>query len=336
MERVNDQPRPLPAKPVRKQRKRRKSLPLVWIEYALFRGVVSAVHGMSGARLERWSDRIGRLASRVLSSRSRVAMRNLRASFPARSERELRKIADDCWRHYARSILDYFRVISEEPAVIASRIRFEGSRDEFFASTAAGPALLLFAHFGNWEMAAYLGPLVDRPITAVARKLDNPLIDRDVVLSRERGGLSLLYRRNAARQLVRTLERGDLVAMVVDQAVKPREGILAPFLGRPAWTTTAPARLALRCGVPIWCIHVVAEGDRIDMTVDPPIVVEPHGDPEDVVAAVTARINDQFSRRILERPELWLWMHDRWKGTPEESGVGSRESGVEGDSLPPR
>jgi Kdo2-lipid IVA lauroyltransferase/acyltransferase len=276
---------------------------------------------MSDQRLERWSGRIGRLASRVLSSRNRIAMRNLRMAFPARPDRELKTIADDCWRHYARSILDYFRVVSEDPGAIAARIRFEGPREEFFASAARGPSLILLAHFGNWEMATYLATLVERRVTAVARKLDNPLIDRDLLLNRERGGLALLDRRRAARELLRTLERGDIVAMVVDQAVKPREGILVPFLGRPAWTTTAPARLAARCGVPIWCIHVVAEGDRIDVAIDPPIAVDPHGDSEQAIAAVTARINDQFSRRILERPELWLWMHDRWKGTPPDPAV---------------
>jgi lauroyl/myristoyl acyltransferase len=28
-------------------------------------------------------------------------------------------------------------------------------------------------------------------------------------------------------------------------------------------------------------------------------------------------MNDVISRRIADRPELWLWMHDRWKGTEE-------------------
>ncbi len=306
------------AAPQRKRRKRGKSRLLIWAEYALFRALLAGVRGLSEARLETWSGRVGRFASRVLASRTRVAMRNLRAVFSDRPERELRRIADACWHHYARSILDYFRAIDEEPAAIAARFRFSALRDEFFESLRKGPALILFAHYGNWEMAAFLGPLVERHITAVARKLDNPLIDRRVLRSRERGGISFLERRRAARELVRALDRGDVVAMVVDQAVKPREGILSPFLGRPAWTTTAPARLALRFGVPIWCLHTVAAAGGIEVTIDPPILATSGEEGEPAVAAITARINDAFSRRILERPELWLWMHDRWKGAPVE------------------
>lgn len=306
-----------PAQPMRKRRKRRKSRPLVWLEYAFFRAIAAAVRGLSDERLETWSGRIGRLASRLLASRTRVAMRNLRAVFPTRPEGELRRIADDCWRHYARSILDYFRGAEDDPDAITARMRYTGPAAEFFASLENGPSLILFAHFGNWEMATYLGTLIERHITAVARRLDNPLIDRALLRHRERGGISFLDRRRAARELLRALERGDAVAMVVDQAVKPREGVLAPFLGRPAWTTTAPARLAIRYGVPIWCLHVVAGAQDIEVAIDPPILPDGAAELEQAVAAITARINEQFSRRILERPELWLWMHDRWKGAPE-------------------
>ena len=37
---------------------------------------------------------------------------------------------------------------------------------------------------------------------------------------------------------------------------------------------------------------------------------------------LTRHMNDVISRRIADRPELWLWMHDRWKGTEgQRNGV---------------
>jgi KDO2-lipid IV(A) lauroyltransferase len=96
--------------------------------------------------------------------------------------------------------------------------------------------------------------------------------------------------------------------------VQQREGILVPFLGRPAWTTDAPAKMALRQGSTIvigFCIpdktgHRVEfeESIRIDQ-------LSPEGKNAE---ALTLRINEAISRRIAARPELWLWMHDRWKG----------------------
>ena len=72
----------------------------------------------------------------------------------------------------------------------------------------------------------------------------------------------------------------------------------------------------MRYRVPIWCLHVVAERGGIEVTIDEPILAETTEATEAAVLALTGRINDNFSARILERPELWLWMHDRWKGAP--------------------
>jgi len=40
-------------------------------------------------------------------------------------------------------------------------------------------------------------------------------------------------------------------------------------------------------------------------------------DDENGAERLTRHMNDVLSRRIADRPELWLWMHDRWKGTGE-------------------
>jgi KDO2-lipid IV(A) lauroyltransferase len=97
--------------------------------------------------------------------------------------------------------------------------------------------------------------------------------------------------------------------------VQPREGILVPFLGRPAWTTDAPAKMALRQASEIvigFCIPDET-GHRLDF--EEPIRIDQLSDDGKNAEALTLRINEIISRRIAARPELWLWMHDRWKGT---------------------
>jgi KDO2-lipid IV(A) lauroyltransferase len=121
------------------------------------------------------------------------------------------------------------------------------------------------------------------------------------------------------------LSENAVVVLLPDQAVQPREGILSPFLGRPAWTTPAPAKLALRQGSTIvftFCIPA-ANGHRLEF--EEPIRVDQLTDEERDPAALTARINDVISRRIASHPELWLWMHDRWKGTGESETADAQQ-----------
>ncbi|MGH9456796.1 MAG: lysophospholipid acyltransferase family protein [Thermoanaerobaculia bacterium] len=293
---------------------RRKSRPQIWLEYALFRAVTAVFRRASTASLERWSARTAGMARRVLRKRDRIALRNLRLVFPDLPESEVRRIASECWRHYARSTFDFLRTIEVPPEAIADRFSFEGPRDEVFATLRDGSGIFVTAHLGSWEMAASILSRFDRDVRVVARPLDNPLIDQRLLRARTRTGITIVPRRRAARDLVRALDRGGLVIMVADQAVRPREGVLVPFLGRPAWTTTAPARLALRFGVPIWCVYAVPEGEGFRLRIDEPIRPEALPPEQRTVEAITARMNEQISARIRNAPALWLWMHDRWKG----------------------
>jgi KDO2-lipid IV(A) lauroyltransferase len=159
-------------------------------------------------------------------------------------------------------------------------------------------------------------------VRTVARRLDNEYLEADLARLRARTGADVIDRRKAARPLMKGLSENAVVVLLPDQAVLPREGILVPFLGRPAWTTDAPAKMALRQGSTIvfaFCMPGET-GHRLEF--EEAIAVDGLSDEEREPAALTTRINDVISRRIAARPELWLWMHDRWKGTGESDADG--------------
>jgi KDO2-lipid IV(A) lauroyltransferase len=151
----------------------------------------------------------------------------------------------------------------------------------------------------------------------VARALDNDYLERDLAGIRARTGAQIVERRNAARSLMKTLATNGTVVLLPDQAVQPAEGILSPFLGRPAWTTMAPARLAVRAGSTIVFAFCIPDGLRHRLEFDEPIRVDQLREDEKDPVALTNRINEVIGRRILQRPDLYMWMHDRWKGTGE-------------------
>src|SRR6059058_5512836 len=85
--------------------RRRKNALLQRVEYLLYRAAARAVRAGSEATLRRWGARLGTLARHILRGRDRLAMRNLAATFPEKSEAERRRIADECWRHFGREAL---------------------------------------------------------------------------------------------------------------------------------------------------------------------------------------------------------------------------------------
>lgn len=299
----------------------RKSKTLQRIEYAAYRGVAALVRRASDASLARWGSRFGALSGKVLRRRDGLAMRNLRAAFPEKSETDLRATLDECWRHFGREMLLFVRAQSMSLEDIARSCPFAHAELLEEARARGRGVLLISAHYGGWEIGGLaLMALVDN-VRTVARPLDNEFLERDLAQLRAKTGTVVVDRRHAARVLLKGLAENAVLVLLPDQAVLPREGIRVPFLGREAWTTDAPAKMALRHGSTIvfaFCIpvptgHVLEFGE--------PINVDQLSEADRDPVVLTRRINDVISRRIASRPELWLWMHDRWKGTGESEAA---------------
>jgi KDO2-lipid IV(A) lauroyltransferase len=295
----------------------KKSPLLQRLEYGAYRAASRAVARMSDEAVLRWGDRIGALSRRLLRRRDRLAMRNLRAAFPDRDEASLRATLDACWRHFGRETLAYLKFKDLPLEELAERCPFVNPEVLHEARARGKGVVVLSAHFGGWEIAGLTVMAHVDNVRTVARRLDNRLLEADLAKLRARTGAEMVDRRKAARPLLKGLQENAVIVLLPDQAVQPREGVLVPFLGRPAWTTDAPAKLALRAGSTIVFGFCIPDGSRHVLVFDEPIRVDQLTENERDPVALTARINDVISRHIAARPELWLWMHDRWKGTGE-------------------
>ena len=109
--------------------------------------------------------------------------------------------------------------------------------------------------------------------------------------------------------------------MLIDQHIQSRDAIYVDFFERPAATTSAVAALALRTGAPVVPVFALPSGrGRYRMIYEHP-VEPPDTDSEEAVREFTQRCTDVLEMYVRRHPELWLWMHRRWRG---ESTVDSR------------
>jgi tetraacyldisaccharide 4'-kinase len=299
------------------RRKRRKNPLLQRIEYVLYRGVARFVASRSEASVHRWGTRLGAVAGKVLRGRDRLAMRNLRATFPDRDARALRRILDDCWRHFGREVLISLQMQNLSLEEVAARCPAVNAEMLHESIARGNGTILISAHWGGWEVGGLAIMSMVKNVRTVARPLDNELLEADLQKLRAKTGAEVVDRRKAARALMRGLAENALVVLLPDQAVQPREGILVPFLGRPGWTTPAPAKMALRANATIVFAFCIPDGLRHRLEFEEAIRVDQLANNERDPEELTRRINDVISRKIREHPELWLWMHDRWKGTGE-------------------
>jgi KDO2-lipid IV(A) lauroyltransferase len=242
---------------------------------------------------------------------SKRARRNLHAAFPELSDAEIEAIVRRMWDNLGRVVAEYPHLRKIEIFAPGGRVEAHGF-ERFHQAIAAGRRMIMFSgHLANWELAHISIMQAGVRTVIVYRAMNNPIVDR--MLARLRGGSREYVPKGAvaARRAVAALRQGTHVAMFTDQ--KFNNGIPVPFFGRPAMTPPAMARLALRYDCDVYPLRMERlHGARFRLTVEEKLELPHSGDRNADIAALMAAANATIERWIRERPEQWLWLHNRW------------------------
>jgi KDO2-lipid IV(A) lauroyltransferase len=243
----------------------------------------------------------------------RIANRNVATAFPSRPARDRRRIVRGAFKHFGRLLFELLKFSTLSPDAMLERIEFEGE-DRVRAAYAHGKGVLFVTgHFGYWELQAIVHALRLSPMAVMARALDNPELNALLESIRTRTGNSVIYRQGTIRRVMRQLLAGQGVGVLIDQHILGRDAIFVDFFGRPAATTPVVAALALRTGarvVPLFALP--AGGGRYRMIYEHP-VEPPPAQAEHAIQDFTQRCTDVLEMYVRRHPDLWLWMHRRWR-----------------------
>jgi KDO2-lipid IV(A) lauroyltransferase len=238
----------------------------------------------------------------------RTAVRNLERAGFDNSER----IADGVFRSIGRLIETFARFPRMDPKSIHKWIRYEGLQNFTGAMERRRGVLVATAHLGNWELSAFAHAWMTGPMNIVVRPLDNPKVDAMVEQRRAMSGNNIIAKREAARGILRALERGESVGILIDQNTTPEEGVFIDFFGTKACAGTAFVKFAHHTGaavVPGFALWEEKE-QRYILRFYPEI--EMSGD----VSEDTQRVHSVLESIIRQYPDQWLWIHRRWKTRP--------------------
>lgn len=292
------------------------------LEYLVVRAIRAVLRILPHAAVRGLGAAVGQLFYLLDRKHRRVALTNLAQCFPTRSPGERRAIAREMFRHFGRLLFEILKFSTLSPERMLARVEFEGE-DRARLAYARGRGVLFFTgHFGFWELHAMVHGLKIRPIGVLARALDNPRLNALLEEVRGRTGNTVIYRQGAVRRILKTLAAGEGVAMLIDQHMHSPDAIWVDFFQRPAATTSTLAALALRTGAPVVPVFALPlPGGRYRMiyehAVDPP-----EGNGPEAIREFTQRCTDVLEMYVRRHPELWLWMHRRWRDAPVPEGHG--------------
>jgi Kdo2-lipid IVA lauroyltransferase/acyltransferase len=282
-------------------------------EYALVALTMRVARALPWLAVRAMGSTLGFLFYALDRRHRRIAMQNVAAAFPRKSKAERRRLVRQVFGHFGRLLFELLKFSGLSRDEILARVEFEGGARIRDAQAGGRGALLFTGHFGYWEINAIAQAAAFAPIGVLARPLDNRRLHD--LLERMRGctGNYVIYRRGALRRVLKALNANDGVAMLIDQHIQAPDAVTVNFFDRPAATTLALGVLALRTGAPVIPVFALPLGvGRYRLVYEHP-VDPPADDSPEAVRAFTQRCTDVLEMQVRRHPELWLWMHRRWR-----------------------
>jgi len=302
----------------------------IWSQYLAARVAAGALTSFDLASNLRAAGALGRGMYRVDRRHRERAERHLAMAFPAWSGQQVSAVAEQSMVHFVKLAVEVCstpRVLTGDTWPDHVEIRQLGPALELL--NAQQPVILLTGHAGNWEVLGYLLALLGYDLEAVARPIDNPLINDWLLGIRQRRGMRIITKWDASDRMMGVLRRGGALGFIADQNAG-NKGLFVPFFGRLASTYKSIGLLALRTETPIVCgyAHRIGPGFRFEVGASDIIYPQDWAEQPDPLYYVTARYARAIETMVRMRPAQYLWMHRRWKSRPpfERAGKPMPES----------
>lgn len=286
------------------------------IEYLIFGSVVFVLRLFPLRVVQRLGAAAGEFVGVTLGYRRSVTMDNLRNAFPERAEKELVQMMRDSFRSVGTALFEFLYLprLSSERVNAICRVE----NPEFIKETCARGkgAIMLTAHFGNWELLAQaFNTSTNIPINIIVKPQSNRYVDRKINGWRTQFGNKIIPM-DSVREMLRLLRENNAVGIVADQTAA-KESISVPFFGREVPTYEGPAMFSLKTGAPLLLGFAIRceDGMYSARFFEVPKEDLKEYSPENV-RELTRRHVAITESVIREHPGQWMWMHKRWKHVP--------------------
>jgi len=255
------------------------------------------------------SDFLYFLSYRIIGYRKKVVRKNIKSSFPEKTEVERKKIEKQFYKNLADVVFESIKSLSISKKEILERVQINAPEVLMKPLKEGKSAFAFTGHQGNWEwlLLRWSITLVENNVgvDAVYKPLSDKFFDRLMLKVRSRFGAEPLPMQNILRTILSHKNESRVIAMVADQRPSGDEkNIWTEMLHQETPFFTGPEKLVKKTKFPAVYAgmkrlkrgHYLIEMKAIDTSQE-----------------ITKQYAQMLAMQIKEQPADWLWSHDRWK-----------------------
>jgi KDO2-lipid IV(A) lauroyltransferase len=258
---------------------------------------------------------------RIAKYRQEVIDTNLRYSFPQKSETERIGIRNRYYRHFCDLFFETMKIQTISKRAISKRMVFTNlEMIEQYASQNRD-AIVVMAHYCNWEWIPSINLHITPLATAVYHPLKNKNMDGFMLRLRSRFG-NLNFTKEATLREIVMLKRKNqrfILGLISDQSpARVNIQYRSVFLNQNTPVHLGAEKIAKTTGDPVVYLHVEKVKRSYYQATFVPISDSPKVNSEYEITEAHLRL---LEAQIEAKPEYWLWSHKRWKYSPDRTAI---------------
>jgi Kdo2-lipid IVA lauroyltransferase/acyltransferase len=263
---------------------------------------------------------LGLMAFYFLKKERTKAINNLTIAYGAeKSNSQIRAMAREVFMNLGRSAAELaIKLNINDTEKYFSNVEVIGKEHAEMAYARGKGIINIVPHLGCWEALSKAITMLGFSAGAVVKNLKNEQLNNWVINHREFNGFKVLPRGSTYKAILQFLKQNNSLGMLIDQDTSVKS-VFVDFYGKPANTPIGAAMLALDSDATVFTTsYIRTTGNRYKFVFGEAMEVIRTGNREEELQLNTERFHAAVEKQIMEYPTQWVWMHERWKTTPEE------------------
>jgi KDO2-lipid IV(A) lauroyltransferase len=266
-------------------------------------------------RIQLWfGDLLGYLWFDVIRLRRNVALNNLKMAFPEKSKADHIRIARASCCNSGRTFIEILRMPFLNWFDYTNDFEIIGREHLDQALKANRGVCLLSLHLsnGDWGIAGFA--LHKIPLSVITKEFKIKIFNDFWFRIREVVGTQFIKDRASSIQILKTLKKNGIIVFVLDQFMGPPIGVKTTFFGHETGTAMGLAVIVNRSRSPVllsYCVRLPS--GKTQIIIEPEIPFVESSNSEETIQKMTQTYNDHIEKVVSKYPELWMWVHRRWK-----------------------
>ncbi len=288
----------------------------------LYQGISVLAQRLNLPQLHQAGRWLGRMMWRLLPKRRKLATEAVSLHLGHNRAKAL-ELARESFQQAGCSFLELFLNRTLDYRFLQEHVHIEDP--ELFSEVlkARRPIVAASAHFGAWELLAGVLNLAagSRPAQIITYYPKDRELNRLLIHLRQHADTEIVSNRKSTVKISRCLKRNGISAFLADHNCSRRKAVFLPFLQKTAAVNMGPAYLAVLNKALVWPVFLRRDGNgRYTLRCrDPLDTCDLQGNKEEKIKHTAEFYTKAIQKQLLEAPEQWLWMHERWKTQPKET-----------------